>query len=488
MRFYDRAPMPDDALHDDLDSIWERVTQDLRAALPGSTFELWLAPLRPVCAEGSTLRLSAPASVKAWVERRYVALLERALQDDGCGLQRVVLVEEGAKSTAPGTGTEMEAVRSLDLDPRHTFERFVIGPGNRMAHAAALAVAELPGEAYNPLFLHGPPGLGKTHLLGAIADYLRRRRPELTVHYTTTERFTTEFVTALRKDGPELFKRRYRKLDALLIDDVQALEGKEQTQEEFVHTFNALHSAGKQIVLSSDRPPEAITRLADRLRDRFEWGLRVAIGTPDLRTRTALLWRMTTEVPLEVTDPVVLRDIAGLAAGNVRRLEGAMTRIAALSSVLGEPVSRTLIRRALADPGVLASPATSASMHAEAPSIAAIQEAVCSELGVSRSSMLSATRTAAVSKARQIAMYLARELTDLSLADIAREFGRDHTTILHATRAVSARASADAAVSDTIHRVRELLGTEPPTGGDVSTSNSLRPQPSSTDETLQVKP
>jgi chromosomal replication initiator protein len=488
MRFYDRPPMPEDALHDDLDSIWRRVTEDLRTALPGSTFELWLAPLRPICADGSTLRVSAPVSVKAWVERRYAALLEGALRAHSSGLQHIVLVEEGAESSPAGSGIEMEAVQSLDLDRRHTFERFVIGPGNRMAHAAALAVAELPGEAYNPLFLHGPPGLGKTHLLGAIADYLRRRRPELTVHYTTTERFTTEFVTALRKDGPELFKRRYRKLDALLIDDVQALEGKEQTQEEFVHTFNALHSAGKQIVLSSDRPPEAITRLADRLRDRFEWGLRVAIGTPDLRTRTALLWRMTTEVPLEVTDPVVLRDIAGLAAGNVRRLEGAMTRIAALSSVLGEPVSRTLIRRALADPGGSESPAPSASTHTEAPTIAAIQEAVCSELGVSRSSMLSATRTAAVSKARQIAMFLARELTDLSLADIAREFGRDHTTILHATRAVSARASADAAVSDTIHRVRELLGTEPPTGRAVSTTDSVRPQPSSTDETLQVKP
>jgi chromosomal replication initiator protein len=488
MRFYDRPPMPDDALHDDLDSIWSRVTRDLRGALPASTFDLWLAPLRPVSADGSTLRLSAPGSVKAWVERRYSGLLEQALRDQACGLERIIVIEEGAESSVAGSAVAMEAVQSLDLHPRHTFERFVIGPENRMAHAAALAVAELPGEAYNPLFLHGPPGLGKTHLLGAIADYLRRRRPELTVHYTTTERFTTEFVTALRKDGPELFKRRYRKLDALLIDDVQALEGKEQTQEEFVHTFNALHSAGKQIVLSSDRPPEAIARLADRLRDRFEWGLRVAIGSPDLRTRTALLWRMTTEVPLEVTDPAVLRDIAGLAAGNVRRLEGAMTRIAALSSVLSEPVSRTLIRRALADTGEETAGASLPPAQTEAPSIAAIQDAVCSELGVSRASMLSATRTAAVSKARQIAMYLAREVTDLSLADIAREFGRDHTTILHATRAVSARASADAAVSDTIHRVRELLGTEPPTGGAVSTSHSVRPQPSSTDETLQVKP
>jgi chromosomal replication initiator protein len=488
VRFYDRPPMPEDALHDDLDSIWRRVTEDLRAGIPASTFELWLAPLRPVCADGSTLRVSAPRSIKAWVERRYATLLEQALRAQDCGLERVLVVEEGAESAPAGSVGDMEGVQSLDLDPRHTFERFVIGPGNRMAHAAALAVAELPGEAYNPLFLHGPPGLGKTHLLGAIADYLRRRRPELTVHYTTTERFTTEFVTALRKDGPELFKRRYRKLDALLIDDVQALEGKEQTQEEFVHTFNALHSAGKQIVLSSDRPPEAIARLAERLRDRFEWGLRVGIGSPDLRTRTALLWRMTTEVPLEVTDPAVLRDIAGLAAGNVRRLEGTMTRIAALSSVLGEPVTRTLIRRALGDPPDARKPAPPPDAESQAPTVTAIQEAVCSDLGVSRAAMLSTTRTASVSKARQIAMYMAREMTNLSLADIAREFGRDHTTILHATRAVSARASADAAVSDTIHRVRELLGTEPPSTGKVSTSDSIRAQPSSTDETLQVRP
>ena len=480
--------MAEEALQDDLESIWRRVTEELRGGVPPSTFDLWLAPLRPVSASGATLRVSAPRATKPWVERRYAILVEQALRAQACGLDRVVIVEEGAKTAPAGSAKDMEAVRSLDLDPRHTFERFVIGPGNRMAHAAALAVAELPGEAYNPLFIHGPPGLGKTHLLGAIADYLRRRRPELTVHYTTTERFTTEFVTALRRDGPELFKRRYRKLDALLIDDVQALEGKEQTQEEFVHTFNALHTAGKQIALSSDRPPEAIRRLADRLRDRFELGLRVAIGTPDLRTRTALLWRMTTEVPLEVSDPAVLHDIAGLATGNVRRLEGAMTRVAALSSVLGEPVSRTLIRRALADQTAAASSPPTPAARAEAPSVSTIQEAVCSVLEVPRSAMLSTNRTAAVSHARQIAMYLARDLTDLSLAEIAREFRRDHTTILHATRAVSARASADAGVSDTIHRVRELLAAELPVERRRVHQRSVHAHPSSTDQTSQVKP
>ena len=437
--------MAEDALHDDLDSIWRRVTEDLRAGLPASTYDLWLEPLHPLAADGSTLRVGAPRSIRAWVERRYTGLLDGALRDQRCGLEHVLVVEEGAKSDAAGSTGGMEAVTSLDLDSRHTFERFVIGSGNRLAHAAALAVAELPGEAYNPLFLHGPPGLGKTHLLGAIADYLRRRRPELTVHYTTAERFTTEFVTALRKDGPDLFKRRYRKLDGLLIDDVQALEGKEHTQEEFVHTFNALHVAGKQIVLSSDRPPEAIARLAERLRDRFEWGLRVGIGPPDLRTRTALLWRMTTDVPLEIADPGVLHDIAGLAAGNVRRLEGALTRIAALSSVLGEPVNRALIRKALDDPV----DTQSSESVPDTPSIAAIQGAVCSVVGISQSAMLSSTRTAEVSRGRQIAVYMSRELTSLSLADIARHFNRDHTTILHAIRAVSARIATDADVGAT---------------------------------------
>ncbi len=244
--------------------------------------------------QGTTLYLAASEATCAWVERRYAGAIEAALQRHDRGLTRIVLVRATAELDHVASPAEWTSrVESLPLDPRHTFERFVIGDGNRLGHAAALAVAELPGEAYNPLFLHGPPGFGKTHLLGAIGNYLRHHRPDLSVHYTTAERFTTEFVSALRKDGPDRFKQRYRGLDALLIDDVQALEGKEHTQEEFVHTFNALHVAGKQIVLSSDRPPEALARLAERLRDRFQWGLRAQLEAPDLRTRTALCggWR-----------------------------------------------------------------------------------------------------------------------------------------------------------------------------------------------------
>ena len=446
------APEP---LPDDLASIWGRARAELQASLPATTFELWIEPLRPVSAQGNTLHLAAPDATRAWVERRYSASLRAALRTAEAGLERIVIL---AKSHEPGQA-ERADVTSLPLDPRHTFERFVIGTGNRLAHSAALAVAELPGEAYNPLFLHGPPGLGKTHLLGAIADYLRRKRPELTVHYTTAERFTTEFVGALRKDGPERFKQRYRKLDALLIDDVQALEGKDRTQEEFVHTFNALHAAGKQIVLSSDRPPDAIARVADRLRDRFGWGLCAELGGPDLATRIALLWRMTLERPLDPWDPAALKEIARQELGNVRRLQGAMTRVSAFSSMLGEPVTPLLARRALDRPASGDSPPASSaeSSAANSLSVVAIQEAVCLVCSVSRHELLSPKRSTRISHARQLAIYLTRQQTSLSLAQIAREFGRDHSTVLHAIRTVSTRLEPESKTTETLHRACELL-------------------------------
>jgi len=459
-----------EALPDDLASIWERVRGELRTHLPASTFQLWIEPLRPVSAQGNTLHLTAPDTTRTWVERRYSASLRAALRANAPELERVVFL---ADSCAPSQGAPAErstdaSIESLPLDPAHTFERFVIGAGNRLAHSAALAVAELPGEAYNPLFLHGPPGLGKTHLLGAIVDYLRRRRPELTVHYTTADRFTTEFVSGLRKDGPARFKQRYRKLDALLIDDVQVLEGKERTQEEFVHTFNALHAAGKQIVLSSDRPPEAITRLAERLRDRFGWGLCAELGCPDLPTRTALLWRMTLESPLEMGDPAALKQIATQVLGNVRRLQGAMTRVAAVASMLSEPVTPSLAQQALdsspsADSPHRDSPAT------DSPSVNAIQEAICSVRGVSRQDLLSAKRTSRISHARQLAMYVTRQETSLSLAQIAREFNRDHTTVLHAVRTVSARLTPESETTAILHRTRELLAVNSTARGSDAT-------------------
>ena len=436
---------------------------ELRASFPPSTFDLWLEPLRAVSAQGSTLFLAAPAATRAWVERRYGANIVRALTAHSSELTAIAFLD--GEPAAPDSADARSA--SLPIDCGHTFEEFVIGPGNRLAHAAALAVAELPGEAYNPLFLHGPPGLGKTHLLGAIVDYLRRNHPELEIHYTTAERFTAEFVSALHREGPEAFKARYRGLDALLIDDVQVLEGKPRTEEEFVHTFNTLHAAGKQIVLSSDRPPEALSQLAQRLRDRFDWGLRVELEPPDLRTRIAVLWRMATGSAADLPDPGVLEEIAGAVPENVRVLEGAMTRVMAVASLHSEPLSTLIVRRALGR-GEQRKPAR------EAPSLAAIQEGVCAATGLSKDELLSPSRSPRIARSRQLAMYLARDLTGLSLAEIARGFDRDHTTVLHAIRSVERRLEPGSETAETIHRVHAGLGTRP-TGGDPSTETGHDP-------------
>ncbi len=430
---------------DRIDDLWRRARAELARALPASTYKLWVEPLRAISLDRETLYLSAPPAARAWVERRYLGEIAAAVARQQPGELRVALVEPGAGADT-GEGPE-----SLPLDPAHSFDRFVIGPGNRLAHAAALAVAELPGEAYNPLFLHGPPGLGKTHLLGAIGDYMRANHGQLNVHYTTAESFTSEFVGSLRRHGPEAFKARYRELDALLIDDVQVLEGKQRTEEEFVHTFNALFAAGKQIVLSSDRPPEALSRLAERLRDRFRWGLQVELEPPDLRTRIALLWRLAADADRDLPEPAVLHEIATRVPANVRVLEGAMTRVLAVSSLLSEPLSTPVVRRAL---GSVDPPRRST---AQTPTLTAIQDAVCAASGLSRSEILSPRRSARVSHARQLAMYLARELTPLSLAEIARGFDRDHSTVLHAIRSVSGRLEPGSETAATLHTVRATL-------------------------------
>ena len=429
------------------------VRSELRRSFPAATFDLWIDPLRPAGAQAETLYLTGPARVRTWVDRRYLGALEESLRRVDSVFERIQLVDPPTQAS-PGAGTAKVA-EPLPVNPSHEFDRFVIGPGNRFAHAAALAVAEAPGEAYNPLYLHGPPGLGKTHLMGAIAAYLHGHHPELTVHYTTAERFTSEFVTALRTHGPERFKQRYRGLDALLIDDVQFLEGKERTEEEFVHTFNTLFAAGKQIVMSSDRPPGSLERLEERLRDRFEWGLTVELEAPDLRTRVALLWRFASDAVDGLPEPDVLRQIADRAPGNVRRLEGALTRVLAVSSIYSEPFGEDAIGRALG-PKPSGKPAGTGVVVA--PSVAVIQDAVSSVLAVPRADLLSAKRTPAIARARHLAMFLTRELTPLSLSAIAREFDRDHSTVIHAIRSVSDKNEPGSDTAGAIHRVRAVLG------------------------------
>jgi len=382
-----------------------------------------------------------------WVGRRYLELLRRTIAKSVEGIREVELVAPHAAAAAPRAP---EAASRITLNPDYTFERFVIGPGNQLAHASALAVAEAPGEAYNPLFLHGPPGLGKTHLLGSIANYLNRHSPQLTVHYTTAESFTNEFVSSLQGAAIDGFKERYRRADVLLIDDVQFLQGKARTADEFFHTFNALYEGGAQLVLTADRVPAELKELADRLRDRFEWGLTVPLEPPDLATRLVFLGNLAKE-QAEPPPPDALRALAAKTSANLRVLKGALTRVVAISSLTSSAVTTASVENAL--PAQTIAATESAELNARQ-----VQEAVADRLDLTIDELLSPRRTARIARARQLAMYLTRELTDLSLPAIAQAFNRrDHTTVLHAIRRVERSALEDARVARTLEELTSKL-------------------------------
>jgi chromosomal replication initiator protein len=440
----------------DLAGPWREIQRELAASVHEDTYRLWFSPLSPVSQRGATLYLTGPRQVIRWVGRRYMELLRAAISNSVEGIREVELVPPDA-ALASGQVHEDAAAR-VTLNPDYTFERFVIGPGNQLAHAAALAVAEAPGEAYNPLFLHGPPGLGKTHLLGSIANYLNRHSPQLAVQYTTAESFTNEFVSSLHGAAIKGFKERYRRADVLLIDDVQFLQGKARTADEFFHTFNALYEGGAQLVLTADRVPAELMNLADRLRDRFEWGLTVPVEPPDLATRLVFLGNLAREQS-EALPPDALRALASKTSANLRVLKGALTRVVAISSLTSSAVTAASIENALPADTIAAPPSTRLEAHQ-------VQEAVAARLDLSVDELLSPTRTARVARARQLAMYLTRELTDLSLPAIAEAFNRrDHTTVMHAIRRVERTALEDATVSRTLEELTSELRSGPVDSG-----------------------
>lgn len=439
----------------DLDALWEQVVSEV----PISS-RAWLRRTKPIAVHGSTLMLAvSDETTRERIESKLRTEIESKLSlatgystylafmiDDS--LQIEITPEPAATPQESLFDEELRQHRStnpnadLKLNPRYTFESFVAGSSNRFAHAAAAAVAEQPGKAYNPLMIYGPSGLGKTHLLHAIGHYVRSYYDTLRVRYVSTEELTNDFINAISDNRTAEFRRAYRDVDVLLVDDIQFLEAKIQTQEEFFHTFNTLHNAQKQIVMTSDRPPKLLEALEPRLRSRFEWGLMTDIQPPDLETRIAILRKKAAWQRL-TAGTEVLELIASKIPTNIRELEGALTRVAALASLNQQEITLELTEQVLLD---LMPEGT--GVHVDVDSIIT---ATCAYFGISPEELTGASRVAALARARQIAMYLCRELTDLSLPKIGSRFGgRDHTTVMHSVRKIDGKMGEDRKLFDQV--------------------------------------
>jgi len=453
----------------DAQQVWVDTLDVVKSELNTPTFKTWFEHTEPLGLLEDKLVISVPNDfARDWLESRYSGLLRSALvQVTGSPIDVTFTVPSDAplQPTAPAPqdvvvlpDLEAEEQRRVqqatagDFNPKYTFDSFVMGASNRFAYASALAVAESPGHSYNPLFIYGGVGLGKTHLLQAIGHYVQQSFPHMKVKYVSTEQFTNDFINSIgdrdkkRSDG---FRKLYRTNDVLLVDDIQFLSGKEGTQEEFFHTFNTLQQAGKQIVLSSDRPPKDIATLEERLRSRFEQGLITDIQPPDLETRIAILRRKTEGEGLAVSEDV-LSFVAERVSSNIRELEGALIRVVAFSSLTRHAIDLDLAHSVLKD--------IFPERSAKPVSVPVIQQEVCKFFGISKTELVGNKRSQAIVYPRQIAMYLSRELTDLSLPQIGAEFGgRDHTTVMHANAKIQKLMNAQREVYNQIQTLTNLV-------------------------------
>jgi chromosomal replication initiator protein len=453
--------MPVDPSHPDL--LWTAVADRIRDDLSPMVFGAWFSTTRALALDGDVLEVGVPNEfTRSWIEGHFAELVRKAATAADPGVSVRFRVAEGEPVPRAERDVEREPARpkaskrarraeaAESLRSKYTFGSFVIGSSNRFAHAAALAVAEAPGQAYNPLVIYGDTGLGKTHLLQAIAHYVLMHAPGMRARYVTCEAFTNEFIAAIKEKRLDAFKKRYREdFDVLLIDDVHFLAGKEGIQEEFFHTFNTLHASGRQLVLTSDRAPREIPELADRLRSRFEWGLLVDVQPPDIETRIAILHKRVAADRVRIDDPELLPAIARRVPTNIRELEGALTRVLAYASLTGRPASAALVRETLRDLPDSDTPV----------SVATIKQVVSEAFGIPVPELESPKRSQAIVAPRQLAMYLCRELTDATLPAIGREFGgRDHTTVLYAVQKISRRLHHDRReydqVDDLIRRIK----------------------------------
>lgn len=439
--------------------LWHQILSVIQTKVSKPSFDTWLKSTKATIFSESALMICAPNNfAKEWLESRYAKLIHSTVAETlGRNVQVQFTIDDlpppaavpPAPAVLPAKPVAQLHEDSFSLNPKYTFDTFVIGSGNRFAHAASLAVAEAPAKAYNPLFLYGGVGLGKTHLMHAIGHYVLEHNPSAKVLYISSEKFTNEFINAVRDNVGESFRNKYRKIDVLLIDDIQFLAGKEGTQEEFFHTFNALHEESKQIIISSDRPPKEIPTLEDRLRSRFEWGLITDIQPPDLETRIAILRKKAKAENLEIPNEAMVY-IANQIDTNIRELEGALIRVVAYSSLINEDVSVHLAAEALKD--------IIPSSRPKVITIHDIQQRVGEFYGMKVEDFKARKRTKAVAFPRQVAMYLSRELTDHSLPKIGEAFGgRDHTTVIHAHEKISSSLKSDQELSKVIRNLTEKI-------------------------------
>ncbi|WP_126424600.1 chromosomal replication initiator protein DnaA [Brevibacillus marinus] len=442
--------------------LWRKVLAKIEKTLSKPSFETWLKATKATTLEEDALIVTAPNEfARDWLESRYSSLITNTLYETtGMNMKvkfvvpqdpDVPLADEipAPKPKVPAQPANGDDQPPSILNPKYTFDTFVIGAGNRFAHAASLAVAEAPAKAYNPLFIYGGVGLGKTHLMHAIGHYVLEHNPGAKVVYLSSEKFTNEFINSIRDNKAVDFRNKYRSVDVLLIDDIQFLAGKESTQEEFFHTFNALHEESKQIVISSDRPPKEIPTLEDRLRSRFEWGLITDIQPPDLETRIAILRKKAKAENLDIPNEVMVY-IANQIDTNIRELEGALIRVVAYSSLINRDIDAELAVEALKD--------IIPSSRPRVITILDIQRAVGEAFGLKLEDFKAKKRTKSVAFPRQIAMYLSRELTDASLPKIGDEFGgRDHTTVIHAHEKISKALLTDPQLQATVQKLIEKL-------------------------------
>ena len=438
-----------------LESLWTRLLSSLEHKIPEAALDTWVRSSRLMAVEGDRLQIAAPNKFsRDWLAEHYLPALAAAAQDCLGGNPQVSIVVDAtpAPARSPGDDAALPAPTSTasGLNPRYTFETFVVGSSNQFAQAACQAVAELPSKAYNPLFIYGGVGLGKTHLLHAVGHQIGRLFPRLAVLYLSSERFTNDLINAIRYDRTAEFRAKYRTIDLLLIDDIQFISGKERTQEEFFHTFNDLYDSRKQIVVSSDSTPKEIPEIEERLRSRFEWGLIADIQPPDFETRVAILKKKAAVERVRLSDDVAYL-IASRVKSNIRELEGSLTRMIAFCALTGREMTPDLAQDVLSD------------LWGEDERIITleqIQRKVSDFFGMKLSDLKAKNRTRAIAFPRQIAMYLARQLTTASLLEIGRAFGgKDHTTVLHAVDKITLLLQEDPKLRKTIDTLTQGIAS-----------------------------